>query len=85
MLYPQFLYNLSGSRLLPGYCIESDFCPRENFTMNKHAELLQDRLRQLFENKATEFVKFAQDNPNTAVVTSQIAEMYTDLARVMSI
>ncbi len=53
--------------------------------MNKHAELLQDRLRQLFENKATEFVKFAQDNPNTAVVTSQIAEMYTDLARVMSI
>ncbi|MBP7863293.1 hypothetical protein KA183_16525 [bacterium] len=52
--------------------------------MNKHAESLHDRLRQLFETKATEFVKFSQDNPNTAVVTSQIAEMYTDLAKVMT-
>ncbi len=51
--------------------------------MNEHMEALQKRLTELFENKAAEFTKYSEDNPHNAPVTSQIAGMYEDLARVM--
>jgi len=51
--------------------------------MNEHMEALQKRLKELFEHKAQEFTRYSEENPHTAPVTSQIAGMYEDLARVM--
>ena len=48
-------------------------------------EALQERLKEIFETKAAEFNRYSEENPNTAVVTNQIAGMYEDLVRVMTI
>lgn len=51
--------------------------------MNDHIEAFQSRLRKIFENKAEEFHRYAEENPATAPVTSQLEGLYNDLARVM--
>ncbi|MBK9145745.1 MAG: hypothetical protein IPM23_25005 [Candidatus Melainabacteria bacterium] len=52
--------------------------------MNDHIESFQSRLRKIFESKAEEFHRYSEENPNTAVVTSQLAGLYNDLAKVMT-
>lgn len=46
-------------------------------------EALQKRLKELFEHKAAEFTRYSEEHPHTAQITSQVAGMYEDLARVM--
>ncbi len=52
---------------------------------NNHMEALQDRLKEIFETKAAEFNRYSEENPSTAVVTTQLAALYEDLVRVMTI
>jgi len=42
-----------------------------------------EKLIGLFETKAEEFAKRSEDNPAIANVTSEIAGLYQDLAKVM--
>lgn len=56
---------------------------RKKSQMNKHAEALQLRLKQLFESKVEEFSQYSEDNPKTAMVTTQLAGLYRDLVQVM--
>ena len=56
---------------------------RKKLPMNEHAEALQTRLTELFESKAEEFSRYSEDNPKTALVTSQLAGLYKDLVQVM--
>lgn len=51
--------------------------------MNEHAEALKARLTQIFETKAEEFSRYSEDNPQTAIVTTQLAGLYEDLVQVM--
>jgi len=51
--------------------------------MNDHIKAFQQRLTTLFERKAAEFAKYSKDEPKTAVVTRELAGLYTDLAQVM--
>jgi hypothetical protein len=50
---------------------------------NEHIEALQKRLANIFELKAAEFTKYSEENPHTSQITTQVAGMYEDLARVM--
>ncbi|MBX3134935.1 hypothetical protein KF707_01780 [Candidatus Obscuribacterales bacterium] len=50
---------------------------------NEHIEALQKRLVNIFELKAAEFTKYSEENPHTSQITTQVAGMYEDLARVM--
>jgi len=49
---------------------------------NEHIEALQSRLTELFNTKAAEFNRYSEENPHTAQITTQVAGMYEDLARV---
>ena len=51
--------------------------------MNEHAEALKARLTRLFESKAEEFNQYSEENPQTAIVTTQLAGLYQDLVQVM--
>jgi hypothetical protein len=45
----------------------------------------ESRLLDIFQNKANEFTKYAEEAPtNTAMVASQLAGLYRDLAEAMS-
>jgi hypothetical protein len=47
-------------------------------------QAFEDRLRGLFESKAAEFAKYAEEEPTSAVVTIQLAGLYRDLAEAIS-
>lgn len=47
--------------------------------MREHVKAFDDRLAGLFERKAAEFARHAEEQPKTAVVTLQLADMYRDL------
>ncbi len=51
--------------------------------MNDYIEKFNQKLIGHFENKAEEFNKRSEDNPTIAKVTSEIAGLYMDLAKVM--
>jgi hypothetical protein len=51
--------------------------------MSPHIKEFEERLRGIFERKAEEFSKYAEEQPRTAVVASQIADLYRDLAQIM--
>jgi hypothetical protein len=51
--------------------------------MNPYVKEFEDRLRNTFEKKAEEFSKFAEEQPRTAMVASQLADLYRDLAQIM--
>jgi hypothetical protein len=51
--------------------------------MNEHIEKFHENLIGLFETKAEEFHRRSEENPAIAQVTSEIAGLYRDLARVM--
>lgn len=37
----------------------------------------------MFERKAEEFTRFAEEQPRTKLVASQLADLYRDLAEIM--
>jgi hypothetical protein len=47
-------------------------------------QAFEDRLRHLFEGKAAEFTRYAEEEPASAQVTKQLAVIYKDLADVMN-
>ena len=51
--------------------------------MNPHVKSLEDRLAFMFERKALEFSKYSSEQPSTAKVTQQLADLYRDLANMM--
>lgn len=51
--------------------------------MSPHIKEFEDRLRGMFERKAEEFSRFAEEQPKAAIVASQIADLYRDLAQIM--
>jgi hypothetical protein len=51
--------------------------------MNDHIEKFQEKLIGHFENKAEEFNKRTKENPAIANITSELAGLYQDLAKVM--
>ncbi len=52
--------------------------------MNNHVQAFEERLRALFQKKAAEFKRFAEEEPSTAIVTGQLAGLYKDLAEAMA-
>jgi hypothetical protein len=51
--------------------------------MNTHIKLFEERLIGIFERKAEEFSKYAEERPDTAIVTAELANLYKDLAEAM--
>lgn len=51
--------------------------------MSPYVREFEERLRGIFERKAEEFSKYAEEQPKTAMVASQIADLYRDLAQIM--
>ncbi|MBY0358173.1 MAG: hypothetical protein K2W82_09250 [Candidatus Obscuribacterales bacterium] len=51
--------------------------------MKQHVKNFEDRLVGIFEKKAAEFSRYAEEQPKTAIVTSQLADLYRDLVVVM--
>lgn len=51
--------------------------------MSPYVREFEERLRGMFEKKAEEFTKFAEQQPRTAMVASQLADLYRDLAQIM--
>jgi hypothetical protein len=51
--------------------------------MQPYVKSFEERLTVLFERKAEEFSRFAEESPQTAIVTSQLAGLYRDLAESM--
>ena len=56
---------------------------RKDIAMNPYIKEFEERLRGIFERKAEEFSKYAEEQPKTAIVASQLADMYRDLAQIM--
>jgi len=52
--------------------------------MPNHVKTFHERLLQLFERKAAEFSKYAEEEPKTAIVTTQLAGLYKDLAEALT-
>ena len=50
---------------------------------DEYIKEFEQRLLGLFERKAAEFSRYAEEQPNTAVVTAQLACLYKDLAEAM--
>jgi len=48
-----------------------------------HIQNFNTRLIGIFETKAEEFTKFSLENPTTAPVAAQLADLYSDLAKLM--
>ncbi len=51
--------------------------------MNPHVKSLESRLAGMFERKALEFDRYSSEQPATAVVARQLADLYKDLANMM--
>ena len=51
--------------------------------MRPYIKEFEERLLVLFEKKAEEFSKFAEDQPRAQMVATQLADLYRDLADVM--
>lgn len=51
--------------------------------MRPYVKEFEERLLALFERKAEEFSRFAEEQPRTKVVASQLADLYRDLAQIM--
>ncbi len=51
--------------------------------MSPYVLEFEERLRGIFERKAEEFSKFAEEQPKAAMVAEQIADLYRDLAQIM--
>ena len=51
--------------------------------MRPYIKEFDERLRGMFEKKAEEFSKYAEEQPRTAMVASQLADLYKDLAQIM--
>jgi len=51
--------------------------------MPNHVKEFEERLLGLFERKAAEFSRYAEEQPNTAIVTAQLAGLYKELAEAM--
>ncbi len=49
--------------------------------MKNHVQTFEDRLRNLFQKKAAEFSRYAEEEPSTAIVTGQLAGLYEDLIK----
>lgn len=52
--------------------------------MKELIEAFDERLRGLFESKAAEFTRYAEDQPNSAGVTNYLADIYRELAEAIS-
>jgi hypothetical protein len=51
--------------------------------MRSYVKEFEERLITLFERKAQEFTKFAEERPQTSMVANQLADLYRDLAELM--
>jgi hypothetical protein len=51
--------------------------------MRPYIKEFEERLRGMFERKAEEFTRFAEEQPRTKLVASQLADLYRDLAEIM--
>jgi hypothetical protein len=51
--------------------------------MRPYVKEFEERLLVLFEKKAEEFTKFAEEQPRAQMVASQLADLYRDLAQIM--
>jgi hypothetical protein len=51
--------------------------------MNEHIQKFNSKLIGIFETKSQEFTKYSEENPSTAIVASQLAGLYAELAEVM--
>lgn len=52
--------------------------------MNNYIQVFEEKLLSTFERKAQEFSRYAEEEPSTAMVTSQLAGLYQDLVRALS-
>jgi hypothetical protein len=51
--------------------------------MRPYVKEFEERLITLFERKAEEFTKFAEERPQTRMVANQLADLYRDLVELM--
>jgi len=51
--------------------------------MKNYVKTFEERLRLLFQMKAAEFSRYAEEEPKTACVTIQLAGLYQDLVEAM--
>ena len=51
--------------------------------MNPHVQTFDERLKVFFELKEAEFKQYAQEQPATSSVTTEIAGLYRDLSEVL--
>ena len=51
--------------------------------MKPYVKNFEDRLAGLFERKAAEFTRYSEEQPSTAMVTRQLADLYKDLLALM--
>ncbi len=52
--------------------------------MSNYIQAFDDRLRNLFQIKAAEFTRYAEEEPGTALITTQLAGLYQDLIEALS-
>jgi hypothetical protein len=52
--------------------------------MRPYIREFEERLRGIFEKKAEEFSRYAEEQPRTAIVTAQLATLYKELAESMT-
>lgn len=52
--------------------------------MNQFVLAFEERLRLVFQRKAAEFSRHAEEEPATAFVTVQLAGLYQDLVEALS-
>jgi hypothetical protein len=51
--------------------------------MKPYVKNFEDRLAGIFEKKAAEFARYSEEQPATAIVTRQLADLYKDLLALM--
>lgn len=51
--------------------------------MRPYIKEFDERLRGMFEKKAEEFTRFAEEQPRTKIVAAQLADLYRDLAQIV--
>jgi len=52
--------------------------------MKNYIQTFEERLRSIFQLKAAEFSRYAEEEPATAIVTTQLAGLYEELAEALS-
>lgn len=52
--------------------------------MNKYVQAFDEKLRDVFREKAAEFNRYAEEDPSKAIVTAQLAGLYRDLVEALS-